>query len=514
MVDHLLDILVEDFLNSVVDIFSGLLNVIPALLHSSVELSLDLDDFIVNILLELLGGCLILGTKINNSVVEDVLDVVRGFKCLLLGKLATGDLLLTVNSLPGLIDVGEILLNLSLVVAVALKSLSNLLAQDLKRSRLKISRVRSGDTLDDASGRLHRDHSNGLHVRDHIIDALLDIAVKLLEASIDLGLGFLEALVDLSLHFIGLGVNILLELSGSLFSSGLCVSDGVVDNVSDVVCSLLGLLLSELSTDGLLLGIKSLPVGARGLEPLVDDLLVVAVADQSVLNLASDLFDHAGDILLRVEVVINGAGALVGGIASLELQRNALEDNLSVDLLAHGAHGSGDADLVKVEGLRLGFALGDHLGEELLDLGVGVLEALAIDEGVVGNEVDDILGGLDIELVSFSLDSLSLGHEVVPWLGDGGLVALPGVDPLLVDGSISIGSGCLPGISSSAGIVERDLGKVELWEIKLVAALIVELEEVLNGGLGLGVSGVGGSLGSGEGCDHGSGESVFHGEKV
>ena len=495
------------------DVFIGLLNVIPALLHSSVELSLDLNDFSVNALLELFGGSLILGTKVSSSVVEDILDVVRGLKCLLLGKLTTSDLLLTVNILPSLINVGEPLLNLSLVEAVALKSLSNLLAHDLKRGRLKISRVGSGDTLNETGGRLHGDHSNGLHVRDHIINALLDIAVNLLEASLDLGLGFLQALVNLSPHGIGLGVNILLELSCSLFSSGLGVSDSVVDNASDVVGSLLGLLLSELSTDGLLLGIKSLPVGARGLEPLVDDLLVVAVADQSILNLASDLLDNAGYILLRVVVVINGAGALVGGIASLELQRNALEDNLSVDLLAHGAHGSWDADLVKVEGLRLGFALGDHLGEELLDLGVGVLEALAVDEGVVGNEVDDILGGLDIELVSFSLDSLSLGHEVVPWLGDGGLVALPGVDPLLVDGSISIGSGCLPGISRSAGVVERDIGQVELWEVELVAALIVKLEEILNGGLGLGISGVGGILGSGEGCDHGSGESVFHGEK-
>ena len=134
------------------DVFSGLLNVIPALLHSSIELSLDLNDFSVNVLLELLGGSLILGTKVNNSVVKDALDVVRGLKCLLLGKLTTGDLLLTVYILPSLIDVGEPLLNLSLVEAVALKSLSNLLAHDLKRSRLKISRVRSGDTLDDASG--------------------------------------------------------------------------------------------------------------------------------------------------------------------------------------------------------------------------------------------------------------------------------------------------------------------------------------------------------------------------
>ena len=226
------------------DVFIGLLNVIPALLHSSVELSLDLNDFSVNVLLELLGGSLILGTKVSSSVVEDILDVVRGLKCLLLGKLTTGDLLLTINILPSLISVGEPLLNLSLVEAVALKSLSNLLAHDLKRGRLKISRVGSGDTFDDTGGRLHGDHSNGLHVRDHIINALLDIAVNLLEASLNLGLGFLEALVNLSPHGIGLGVNILLELSCSLFSSGLGVSDSVVDNASDVVGSLLGLLLS------------------------------------------------------------------------------------------------------------------------------------------------------------------------------------------------------------------------------------------------------------------------------
>ena len=134
------------------NILGRLLNVIPALLDSSVELSLDLNDFGVNVLLELLGGGLILGAKVRDGSVEDTLDVVGGLECLLLGELATGDLLLTVEILPGLIDVGEPCLNLSLVEAVALKSGSCLLGEDLKRSRLEVSRVGSGDTLNDASG--------------------------------------------------------------------------------------------------------------------------------------------------------------------------------------------------------------------------------------------------------------------------------------------------------------------------------------------------------------------------
>lgn len=99
-------------------------------------------------------------------------------------------------------------------------------------------------------------------------------------------------------------------------------------------------------------------------------------------------------------------------------------------------------------------------GELLLDLRHCVVQGLIVDVGVVCDKVNDFLNILNFEVSSCCSQALSLVKEIVPGLLNGRLVRLPGVDPLLIDGSVGGLLVCDPSLSLSLVVSERDLRQI------------------------------------------------------
>ena len=130
--DSLLNVLVDEVLNAVVSIFNALLNVVPAILNGSVKLGLEFSDERVDILLDLLSVSLIFRTEIDNSVVQDALNVVRGLLHLLLSLLGTSDFLLLVEGLPFIAGRSEPIIDGLLIIAPADESILDLDTKSLE----------------------------------------------------------------------------------------------------------------------------------------------------------------------------------------------------------------------------------------------------------------------------------------------------------------------------------------------------------------------------------------------
>jgi len=143
-------------------------------------------------------------------------------------------------------------------------------------------------------------------------------------------------------------------------------------------------------------------------------------------------------------------------------------------------HLDGGTEAVEAEGSVLSVRLIDHLGNEVLDLGELLVKAHTIHEGVVGDEVDDVLSRLHVHLATFNGKSLSLADEIVPGLGNGSLVGLPGIGPL----SFHVGRlgflECSPFFNDGiVDLVEGELGKVSRHDERN-AAIVVDLEHILS----------------------------------
>ena len=140
----------------------------------------------------------------------------------------------------------------------------------------------------------------GLEVR---VDKLLGISVGIgnpLVEGINVVLGLA---VDLCLELSDLGIEVSLHLSVVLLHLGTEVGGSVVKDTFDVVAGFADLLLSELGVGGVLLAVELLPVCARSGKPFVDNLGVVAVADESIANLASELLHSLLEFRVRIHIL-------------------------------------------------------------------------------------------------------------------------------------------------------------------------------------------------------------------
>ena len=337
-------------------------------------------------------------------------------------------------------------------------------------------------------------------------DDILDFRVPLCSPRIELVQVHLHLCIYLTLELRNLGVEIGIELRALVVVLGTEVSGSVVKDVLDVVAGLAGLLLSELSVGDVLLAFERLPVGASGLEPSVDDLLVVAVADDGILDLASELI-HGNDELgwffynHTIAVIARAVGVVHHSTLSAEV--------------VSALHGNRSAELVEGEGLRCSRSISLGLGEELLNLREGLIEGLTVNEGVVGDEVKDLLFSLHIHLILLMGELFDLGEEIVPGSGDGGLVGLPSINPLLVHQGVS--GLFLGGPSLDCRVIDISEGDLrEVGHDERVGTIGVLLEHILQleGGLdgeGLVVVGLVVVLGGSKGSDHARGKSGLHG---
>ena len=92
--------------------------------------------------------------------------------------------------------------------------------------------------------------------------------------------------------------------------------------------------------------------------------------------------------------------------------------------------------------------------ELLLDLRHCFVQGLIVDVCVVCDKVNDFLNILNFEVPPCCSQALSLVKELIPGLLNGGLVRIPGVDPLLVDGSVGSLLVCDPSLGLSLVVCE------------------------------------------------------------
>jgi hypothetical protein len=78
----------------------------------------------------------------------------------------------------------------------------------------------------------------------------------------------------------------------------------------------------------------------------------------------------------------------------------------------------GKADGIEVEPLTEGFSLTLCLCEDILDLGNGLRNTHAVDEGVLGDKSDGFLICLDVHLGAIDDRLLGLRDKFVPWRFD------------------------------------------------------------------------------------------------
>ena len=230
----------------------------------------------------------------------------------------------------------------------------------------------------------------GLGISISVGDPLLESVHITLGGAVDLGLELSDLSIELGLHL--LLVDLVLSAK---------IRNGVVKDTLGIVAGLTDLLLGEGGVGLVLLTLKILPVLSGSLEPIVDNLGVVAVADESFVQLGGELLHGLLDRarLFRLRSVGGGVGAinLAAGISAVLEVAGSLDDHL---VSVHAAvEGNRVAELVEAERLRVSLRLLDSLSEVLLNIGHGLPQRLTVDVSVVDDEVGDLLKGLDVHLI-------------------------------------------------------------------------------------------------------------------
>ena len=156
---------------------------------------------------------------------------------------------------------------------------------------------------------------------------------------------------------------------------------------------------------------KGFPSGFFVREPGLDNLRVIAVADHGITDIVHDLLQLIIEIIFRIRLIC-----------------------IFIDVVTSLLEGTGrHAERIKVEILVF-----DHLltvsivGQEVLNLGVDLAQALAIDKSVLSDESNVLLVRLHADLDVLVADLLSPVNESVPGRFNCIHVGLPGADPLLV----------------------------------------------------------------------------------
>lgn len=279
-------------------------------------------------------------------------------------------------------------------------------------------------------------------------------------------------------------VNLVAEPFGSSGQLALNVLGSAGDDATDVVLSLLDVLLG-LSLDLISRGVfKALPDIGLTLEPGLNEVLVVTVSDSGSLDLLYDPLDGVLDLVLEVVVistiVIPAAHAIIGAALGTIAPVAIIELSLSPDSARSGGDSSEEEAILK----RLGLVV--QVCQELINVGVDVAEGCAINEGVVCDPGDHLGGRVQLVELLLGLESLGSLGEVLKGLLDGLGESVESVNPLLLKSLLLI----FLGLDPLADLVLTHDGPFELGqEGKVSLELSVPLSED-GGGHGLKVAGI------------------------